>query len=51
VPFQLFYIFSLSRMTFASSLFHHPPSPPGKLNLSMLSGFISTLYPGSFGVT
>lgn len=45
------YIFSPSKIGLASSLLHHPPSSPGKLYLSILSGFISTLYPGSFGVT
>lgn len=38
-------------ISFASSDLHQLlPSSPGKANLSMLSAFISTLYPGSVGV-
>jgi hypothetical protein len=37
------YIFTPSKIGLASSLLHHPFSPPGKLYASILVGFISTL--------
>ena len=40
-----------SKITFASSDLHHPLVSPGNENKSILSAFISTLYPGSIGVT